>query len=296
MSDLINEKPKFLEFLSDEDQKHYEELRLKVGSPDNRYTRNRRLETLRSSLNSIREFCIRKDEDDWRRCLVCGIYWFDNGDIAINIRQLHLLIMKSKSTINGALAKMGYETIPTKGEDADRLNEAIPFLAQQYNEFRQWTIRKLKDDNSSSDEKKKESLDDDELLQKKKKMMMVEKEEENEFNKDFSPFDFNLLDTDEDMKFAKKESLYESDMFNVPFNFDNFDNFETMYGFDPEFPKDEFTSQFFEFNHISIQSYSEYRLLRNAFNHFHNSKDNKKRIIALKTLIRRFKDLHHRRR
>ncbi|KAH0789271.1 potassium/sodium hyperpolarization-activated cyclic nucleotide-gated channel 1 [Histomonas meleagridis] len=127
--------------LSPEDQAEFEELQKHVGSPENRYNRNKRLATLNESFDLIRQFCARGDEDDWKRYLVCGICWFPNG-IAINTRQLRVLIAKSKSTINGAIAKMGYTTVPTKGDDATQLLNIIPYLKGHFSELRQWTIRR----------------------------------------------------------------------------------------------------------------------------------------------------------
>ena len=133
----------FLEILSPADRRSFEELKTKVGSPENRYNRNKRLATFNEIIESIKSFCIRNDGDDWKRCIVCGICWIGKRDLAINTRQLRVLIAKSKSTINGALSKMGYETVPTKGSNAEDLVQTIPFLKKQYNEMRQWTIRRM---------------------------------------------------------------------------------------------------------------------------------------------------------
>ncbi|OHT03718.1 hypothetical protein TRFO_06545 [Tritrichomonas foetus] len=141
--DELNESTAFLEFLSASDKAEFEELKKKVGSPENRYNRNKRLATFNEMIDSIKHFCIRNDGDDWKRCLVCGICWIGSHDLAINTRQLRILIAKSKSTINGALAKMGYETVPTKGNNADDLVNTIPFLKKHYSEMRQWTIRRM---------------------------------------------------------------------------------------------------------------------------------------------------------
>ncbi|OHT09611.1 hypothetical protein TRFO_21404 [Tritrichomonas foetus] len=133
--------PEFFNLLSQDDQRQYHELRQTVGSPDNRYNRNKRLETFNEILDAIRQFCQRGDGEDWRRYLVCGVCWL-GCDIAINTRQLRILILKSKSTINGALAKMGYTTIPIKSHDPTELVENIPFLKSHPQELRQWTTRR----------------------------------------------------------------------------------------------------------------------------------------------------------
>jgi hypothetical protein len=136
-----DEIPVFLDRLSDDDRLAYEVLKERVSSPDNRYTRFRRLATLKDCFDEIRAFCIRHDDGDSLRCLVCGIYWFDTDELAINTRQLRLLLAKSKSSINGALAKMKYITRPTKERERDRLIAALPELRGDWLEVRQWTIR-----------------------------------------------------------------------------------------------------------------------------------------------------------
>ena len=133
--------PAFFEFLSPEDQKRYHELRSILSSSDNKYKRNQRVQTFQNAIDMIKEFCCRGDEDDWKRFLVCGICWFDM-DIAINTRQLRLLIDKCKSSINGALAKMGYGSEIIRGEGSQSLISKIPFLKGNFVEQRQWTIRK----------------------------------------------------------------------------------------------------------------------------------------------------------
>jgi hypothetical protein len=137
-----DENPLFLEMLSAEDREEFEVLRKRLGSRENRYNRNKRLVTLQESLDSIKAFCIRGRDDDSFRCLACGICWLDDGEIAINVRQLRVILAKSKSTINGALAKLKFITVPTKDDDAARLYRAIPYLKGHYLEMRQWTIRK----------------------------------------------------------------------------------------------------------------------------------------------------------
>ena len=102
-------------------------------------------ETLEEMLSAIRVFAERGDENDWRRYLVCGICWLDNA-IAINTRQLRLLLSKCKSSINGSLQKMGYITSTANMESRKILIPKIPLLKDNFNELRQWTIRCKNDD------------------------------------------------------------------------------------------------------------------------------------------------------
>jgi hypothetical protein len=136
------ETPVFFDKLCESDQSSYHAMRDRVSSADHRYARFRRLATLQECFDEIRGFCIRHDSDDSLRCLVCGIYWFESGELAINTRQLRILLAKSKSSINGALAKMKYITLPTKDRERDRLIAALPALRGDWLEVRQWTVRR----------------------------------------------------------------------------------------------------------------------------------------------------------
>ncbi|EAY21700.1 hypothetical protein TVAG_237260 [Trichomonas vaginalis G3] len=132
--------PMFMSILSPEDKTAYEELQNVLAAPDHRYNRNKRIVTFQDMLAQIKAFCIKGDVNDWKRYLVCGICWI-GSDIAINTRQLRILLGKSKSTINGAFSKMGYETLPFKNNDS-ALQEKIPFLKGNFSESRQWTVRR----------------------------------------------------------------------------------------------------------------------------------------------------------
>jgi hypothetical protein len=133
-------RPKYYEMLTTPDQEQYNDLRSTLSSQMCRNRRGKRLEGFAEMLNSIRVFCIRHDEDDWKRCLVCGVCWLPNG-IAINNRQLSILIDKCKSSINGSLQKMGYSTLQSRNESSGSLSDAIPLLKNNFNELREWTVR-----------------------------------------------------------------------------------------------------------------------------------------------------------
>jgi hypothetical protein len=138
----LPETPQYFELLSPDDQSRYRELRDHLGSPDNRYCRNHRLDTLQQQFAAIKAYCIRYDEFDSARCLVCGLVWLSDCEIAINIRQLRIIIAKSKSSINGALTKMHYEPVHMRGENSGRLVEKLPQLKGKYLDLRQWSIRR----------------------------------------------------------------------------------------------------------------------------------------------------------
>ena len=133
--------PAFFALLSQSDKEGYEQLRAELSSSDRKFKRYKRIKSLQDALMAIQRFSMRGDEDDWKRYLVCGVCWM-GFDIAINTRQLRLLINKCKSSINGALAKMGYSTAPIKGDISKSLVMAIPFLKGNFVEQRMWTVRR----------------------------------------------------------------------------------------------------------------------------------------------------------
>ncbi|EAY11697.1 hypothetical protein TVAG_487990 [Trichomonas vaginalis G3] len=137
-----NENPIFFDLLSREDKRAYSTLRADLWSLENKFKRNKRLSSLQKSIDQIREFCIRNDSDDWKRCMVCGIVWLGD-DIAINIRQLKLLVNKCKSSINGALLKMGFESSTAKNDGFKKLLDFMPSLRGNFSEQRMWTIRRM---------------------------------------------------------------------------------------------------------------------------------------------------------
>ena len=134
--------PKHFEILSENDKNQYNTLRATLSSHLCRNRRGKRLETFSDMLNAIKVFCIRNDEDDWKRCLVCGVCWLPMG-LAINTRQLSMLIDKCKSSINGSLQKMGYGTIQSRSESSNALSDVIPVLKKNFNELREWSIRQF---------------------------------------------------------------------------------------------------------------------------------------------------------
>lgn len=130
----------YLKILVAQDQEEYFKLRSEVGSEKHRYQRFRRVDTFDSILLEIKKYCIRHDNDDWKRCLVCGICWL-SGCLAVNVKQLSLLIQKSKSNINGVFSKLGYITDNKQANLRRDLIETLPILRGNHIEQKFWTIR-----------------------------------------------------------------------------------------------------------------------------------------------------------
>jgi hypothetical protein len=136
-----NQDPMFFSLLDEADRHAYMEMREMLRNSEKRYKRNKRLESLQDGLAAVSHFCVRHNSDDWKRFLVCGVCPMGQ-DIAINIRQLRLLMDKCKSSINGALSKMGYGTAPVKSAITASLVNYIPYLKGNFVEQRQWTVRR----------------------------------------------------------------------------------------------------------------------------------------------------------
>jgi hypothetical protein len=141
--------PDFFQLLSDGGKSGYTALRQVVSSDNVRHNRHQRIRTFLKVMDNIRGYCESHVDESWLRYLVCGICWMSTGDIAVNTHQLRLLIGKSKSTINGVLAKMGYTTSDLGG---NALIEKIPMLASCPRQLRQWTTRRKPDNRTEAQE------------------------------------------------------------------------------------------------------------------------------------------------
>jgi hypothetical protein len=134
--------PEYWTLLSDDDKKHYRQLRKLIDPLSLRTARDQLSTKFQVILNQIQHYSIRTNSDDWKRCVVCGIVWLD-GALAISTRQLRKLIGKCKSSINAGLQSLGYSPAPMSSYHASQLLALLPFLHQNSSDFRQWTIRTL---------------------------------------------------------------------------------------------------------------------------------------------------------
>lgn len=135
-----HELPLFWELLNDIDRDTYIRIRSAFASPVCKHRRNNSTKINGEILNTVKSFVLRSDEDDWKRSLVCGICWMPDM-IAINTRQLRLLLSKCKSSINALFVGLGYTTIPTSSDFAASLVKVFPNLKDNFAELRKWTPR-----------------------------------------------------------------------------------------------------------------------------------------------------------
>jgi hypothetical protein len=113
---------------------------------------------------AIRLFCIRKEETDWVRCLVCGVLWLPENEIAINAQQLKHVLGKCKSSINGTFKQMQYDGVPLGPEQVKRITTAIPYLKFHPLELRQSSIRRFTPRQQMNDVPSQEKTNDATLI------------------------------------------------------------------------------------------------------------------------------------
>jgi hypothetical protein len=128
-------------FLADEEQATFSLFHQQLSSAATRYQRNRRFALAADQIRAAHTYCVRGDDNDWRRFLACGICWISPFRIAVHVKQFALLIGKSKSSVNGVLTKLGYVMTPTRPCDVDRLSDLIPYLRNDPRQLRHWAIR-----------------------------------------------------------------------------------------------------------------------------------------------------------
>lgn len=132
--------PMYWNLISEPDKVAYLSMRQALSSSACKHRRHHSNEINQEIVSTIHAFVMRGDGDDWKRALVCGIVWL-NTAIAINTRQLRLLLSKCKSSINAMFHNIGYVTVPTTTDYAGALATFFPIIKDNFAEIRKWTIR-----------------------------------------------------------------------------------------------------------------------------------------------------------
>jgi hypothetical protein len=135
------EPPMYFCLLNDSDQAGYRQLQRDLLFLTERRHRGKRLATMTECLHRIIDWARRGGSDDWRRFLVCGVCCLASG-LAVNSHQIQFLTNKCKSSINGALKKLGYATISRRGDTNPELVSTLPLLHGRTPELRQWSVRR----------------------------------------------------------------------------------------------------------------------------------------------------------
>ena len=131
-----DQTPEFLDILSPLEKQQYLDLRDMFCTTIND---TNIISSFSDVLNVIKQYSIRNNEDDSKRCDCCGICWLSDK-IGVNTNRLSYLTGQKKNNINSAFLSLMY--LPTTF--TDELYKKIPGLESNFKEKRMWTIRKLK--------------------------------------------------------------------------------------------------------------------------------------------------------
>ena len=142
MDDFFCDTPVFWDRLPESDKKEYSVLKKIIASPACKNRRTKSVEAFADVLETIKTYVVRGDSGDLYRGIVCGMFWSDDGDLAINTRQLRMLLNKCKSSINGSLQLLGYVSPHASTDTPAIIVSLFPFWKDNFRELRQWTIRR----------------------------------------------------------------------------------------------------------------------------------------------------------
>lgn len=148
---------KHIDLLSYTELQCFVSMRNEFAAPSLKSKRNTKVVSLEIAFQQIKDFedNAGNAENKWKRCLVCGICFFDNS-IALNIPQLSKVIFKGRSSINSGLKMMGYNANTIMASECKELLDAIPILNTNIIECRLWTVRHK----TKSSESKPPQIDD----------------------------------------------------------------------------------------------------------------------------------------
>ena len=152
--------PSYWFFLSEEDQQMYIKMSKALAEPTSKNKRNTKVSDFENILEAIDIYINHEPLDKWKRCLATGVFMFEGG-IAVNNRRLKILVHKCKTSINTSLKGLGYTMITCTSAECQELLTAIPFLANNQHELRQWTVRYIpQKDDKTKDNKKRNVIND----------------------------------------------------------------------------------------------------------------------------------------
>ena len=136
-------KDQYLHLLSDADAELFSRM-LEVVGKERKSVRFRRVQVFQDELLRIKQFCHQGDDNDWKRCLVCGICWLSDRLLAVNNQRLMSVLCRSKSAINDMLVKLKYRTEAITNENKCLVTDIIPYLENHPEELRHWTLRRMR--------------------------------------------------------------------------------------------------------------------------------------------------------
>ena len=139
-------EPQYYDLLCDSDKESLKNLQKDISDIVIKSGKAKFCDIFERIIGLIHDFVVKGNDADNLRSLVCGIIWMEDDIIAINTRQLILIINKCKSSVNSGFQAIGYSTVQMDPKTAVALVKRFPFMKENFCETRQWTLRKLNKD------------------------------------------------------------------------------------------------------------------------------------------------------
>lgn len=133
--------PPYWNLLCANDQIEYIKLKESIVPLTFRTTKQKIAKNFKKILTFLKCYIENGDADEWKRALVCGIFWISPTQIVINTKHLSILIGKCKSSINNVFQDIKYLTTPFSPLVAEYVMKLFPFMKNNCAETRQWTPR-----------------------------------------------------------------------------------------------------------------------------------------------------------
>lgn len=132
--------PSNWQLVSASDLSDYFKMRKEFYDSMRKSKKGEKLDGFLDKLRAIKRYIDRNAIDNWKRSVICGVFFLDGG-LAINIQQLKLLLGKCKSSINGSLQQLGY-VAQSPGSNLEKILFAnVPLFHGDRTELKRWTIR-----------------------------------------------------------------------------------------------------------------------------------------------------------
>lgn len=132
--------PENWKLLNHDDLRSYFDLQFQFQQETTKSPKGKRLDSFKEKLDKTKKFIEKGDGEDWKRSIVCGIFFCDVPDyLAIQIQQFKLLIGKCKSSINGSFQQLGYVAQPQLEQEF--LSKKIPLQYRKATDFKKWSVR-----------------------------------------------------------------------------------------------------------------------------------------------------------
>lgn len=140
---LISSLPLYWQLLDRTDLEDYLKLKYLLEEDQGKSCKGERFDFFSQRLEQIKAYICKDEANKWKRSLVCGIIFLKNG-IAINIQNFKILLSRCKSSINGSLQQLGYNTSQSNLAMSEEIKQQIPLFSNSPVELKRWTFRENK--------------------------------------------------------------------------------------------------------------------------------------------------------